>query len=144
MNRIVILMFLALTFFYDVSHGCVGKGNVGENVRLNPDIFVVIMNKRGDVDWQKTLGAEGQDVCLAIKTAAGDSFITTWLTNSKHGEFTFGLGWYGLAYVMKLDPTGRLTATTTVGNQYSPSSSIGVSPNPASTSCTVTYDVETL
>ncbi|MFM8770568.1 MAG: T9SS type A sorting domain-containing protein, partial [Candidatus Kapaibacterium sp.] len=70
-------------------------------------------------------------------------FVLTGWTYSYDGDFEGMNKGSSDIFVMKLDSNGNLTPSTSVNEQTSTSTSLLVSPNPLSTSSTITYTIDT-
>ena len=74
----------------------------------NWDVFVLCLNDRGSILWQKTFGGLGKDKAEAVKIAQnGDIFVAGW-TQSKGAGGDDG-------YVLRLNKSGKLLWDKTFG-----------------------------
>jgi len=72
------------------------------------DVYVIKIDKNGDMLWQKTYGGKGWDMAKAITQTKDGGFIMTGYTES------FGNGWNDV-YVIKIDQNGNLLWQRTYG-----------------------------
>ncbi len=77
-------------------------GNGGE------DIYIVALDKRGNVKWSKAIGGSGNERAWSIKQTSDGNLLIIGQTNS------FGAGGVD-GYVIKLDLSGNILWTRTVG-----------------------------
>ncbi len=71
------------------------------------DFWLVKLNGSGAIQWQKTIGGSGLDVCYAIQENNLGEIIACGSTNSLDGDVTGNRGTYDI-FVNKLSPTGIL------------------------------------
>jgi hypothetical protein len=74
------------------------------------DVYVVKLDANGNLQWTRTIGGENEDLGHSlIQTSDGGYAIA--------GEtYSFGAGGYDV-YVVKLDATGNLQWTKTIGGK---------------------------
>ena len=107
------------------------------------DIFVVKLNSNGEVIWKKTFGGIGFESGRSITTTSDDGILITGGTSSNDGDFNrMNKGGYDI-FIMKLDTDGYYTPSTSIDEQTSTSTPLLVTPNPLSTSSTITYTLDT-
>jgi hypothetical protein len=78
------------------------------------DVYVVKLDANGNLQWTKTIGGKGWDVGHSLIQTSDGGYAIAGLTLS------FGAGWADV-YVVKLDASGNLQWTKTIGakNKYS-------------------------
>ena len=94
--------------------GYVSSGSTNSYGAGNYDIYIVKLNSSGTLQWAKTVGDTGTDNAFSIIATADGGYAAAGQTNS------FGAGNYDM-YIVKLDGTGTLQWTGTVGssaNEY--------------------------
>ena len=107
------------------------------------DVFVIKLDSRGDVQWKKTFGGSENECGRSITTTPDGGYVLTGETSSIDGDFE-GMN-KGLEdiFVIKLDSNGILNPTSSVNDESSASVQLSVSPNPLSSSSTITYTIQT-
>jgi hypothetical protein len=105
------------------------------------DIFVMKLDGNGNVLWKKTYGGSGSEDGESITTTSDGGILITGDYRSNDGDFEgMNKGDWDI-FIMKLDSNGNLTPTTSV-NEQTTTSQLSVSPNPLSTSSTITYTLD--
>lgn len=129
------ILITGLTFSYDGDFNGMNKGG--------RDIFVIKLDKTGEVFWKKTFGGENYESGQSMTTTSDGSVLITGGTSSNDGDFK-GMNNGGQdIFVMKLDSNGNLNKSTSINEQTSTSTPLLVTPNPLSTSSTITYTTDT-
>ncbi|WP_457754193.1 hypothetical protein [Thermococcus sp.] len=77
----------------------------------NNDVWVIRLNREGQVLWQKTYGGKGDDTGYAVAVTPEGEFIIAASTNS------FGSGDYDF-WLLKLDKHGNIKWEMTYGGEY--------------------------
>jgi hypothetical protein len=79
------------------------------------DYWVVKLNSTGEIDWQKTIGGTGYDMCYSIKQTFDGGYILIGESNSTDGDV---LGLIGSSdfWVVKLSSTGIVEWQKTLGS----------------------------
>ncbi len=90
-----------------------------DSLRGLNDIWLVKLNAKGGVDWQKTIGGIGDDKLVQIKQIKGGGYIVVANSNStisgeKHDKNLGGLDYW----VLKLDKSGNIIWQKTFGGIY--------------------------
>jgi len=75
------------------------------------DIYILKLNSKGEVEWQKTFGGEYDDGAKSIKQTTDGGYIVAGWTKS------FGSG-EGDVYILKLDSKGEVEWQKTFGGKY--------------------------
>jgi hypothetical protein len=92
------------------------SGEKTQNTRGGTDYWVVKMNKAGKIEWDKTIGGNGNDYCKAvIQTLDGgyvlvgesNSFISVEKSEDSHGSTDY--------WIVKLDSAGNIEWDKTIG-----------------------------
>lgn len=81
----------------------------GRTTKNNFDCWVVKMDKKGNILWQKALGGEADDMAYAIVQTYDGNYILAGVTKSKTGDvsgYHTGSGYDG--WVVKLDEKGNI------------------------------------
>ncbi|WP_324736268.1 hypothetical protein VFC49_03990 [Thermococcus sp. SY098] len=87
------------------------------------DVWVLNLNKNGDIVWQKTYGGKGDDSGHAVAVAPNGDIIVAGSTDS------FGAGDYDI-WILRLDKNGNIRWETTYGGEYGEGAlDIAVMPN---------------
>jgi len=75
------------------------------------DVYILKLNSKGEVEWQKTFGGKYDDVANSIqRTTDGGYIVTGW-------TYSFGSGGYD-AYILKLNARGEVEWQKTFGGKY--------------------------
>lgn len=92
------------------------NGDVKNNHSNAKDFWVIKLDDKGKVQWQKCLGGKGYDVANSIRQTSDGGYIAAGYTNSNngdvkgiHGEFD---GW-----VVKLDDKGKIQWQKCLGDK---------------------------
>lgn len=125
-------------------------GITNVNVHYKPiyssDVFVVKLNAQGAIMWNRVIsgGDSVKDTLVALAQSSDGGVLLTGRTWGARGDFAVGdnqdNSWDQL-FVIKLDSQGRIFNTVHVDEPNSTLLSIGVAPNPGSTSFTISYTV---
>jgi len=75
------------------------------------DVYILKLNSKGEVEWQKTFGGEDDDVANSIQQTKDGGYIVAGWTNS------FGSGERD-AYILKLNSKGEVEWQKTFGGWY--------------------------
>jgi len=78
------------------------------------DVYILKLNSKGEVEWQKTFGGEGSDGAISIQQTTDGGYIVAGWTES------FGSG-YKDVYILKLDSKGEVDTTPPEVKFISPS-----------------------
>lgn len=84
-------------------------GNHGNN-----DFWVVKLSSAGSVQWKKTLGGTGLDICNSIIQVADGGYIAEGFTNSNDGDVSGNHGNVD-AWIVKLSSTGSVQWQKSLG-----------------------------
>lgn len=108
------------------------------------DIFVIKLDKDGDILWKRTFGGSNTELGCSITTAINGGILLTGYTGwNEDGDFE-GMSKGGMdIFVMKLDSNGNLNPSTSVTDYTSITPSLLVTPNPITTSSTVMFTIGT-
>ncbi len=108
-------------------------GNYG-----NGDYWIVKLNDTGSIQWQKALGGGGGDVAFSIQQTRDQGFIVAGASTSNDGNVSGQHGNRDTAdfWIVKLSPE----STNSVESESVTTPNISITPNPASTSATLTLD----
>jgi arginine repressor len=74
------------------------------------DIYVVKLDSSGNVVWTKTIGGSSDDFAHSIIQSSDGGYVVAGVT------YSFGAGWD--IYVVKLDSSGNVQWTKTIGGSY--------------------------
>ena len=92
------------------------SGNKKENSRGSSDIWIVKLDSIGNVEWDKTIGGSGSDICTSIRQTHDRGYIIGGASNSNisgektencHGDFDL--------WLIKLDNKGNIEWDKTLG-----------------------------
>jgi len=86
--------------------GWTGSFGSGES-----DVYILKLNSKGEVEWQKTFGGEGVDGAVSIQQTTDGGYIVAGWTNS------FGSGGHDV-YILKLNAKGEVQWQKTFGGWY--------------------------
>ena len=75
------------------------------------DVYILKLNSKGDVEWEKTFGGEKDDEANLIQQTTDGGYIAVGWTKS------FGSGGYDV-YILKLNAKGQLEWQKTFGEKY--------------------------
>ena len=78
---------------------------VGRYDTLYNDYWIVKLNTKGDIQWQKCLGGTGNDMAYSIHPTTDDGYIVAGWSVSNNSDTA---GNYGDCYVVKLDTAGNI------------------------------------
>lgn len=81
-------------------------GDVSQNFGLH-DLWVVKMNNKGVIQWEKTFGGEGWDYANDIRQTNDGGYIICGITSSQNGDFAHRPGAFDI-WVVKLSADGKL------------------------------------
>lgn len=117
------------------------NGDFEGMIKGETDIFVVKLDRDGEVLWKKTYGGTSIESGRSMSKTAEGGILVTGIALSNDGDFEgMNVGRSDIC-VFKLDKDGNLNPSTSVGEQTL-SASLRVSPNPISTSSTITYNMD--
>ncbi|RZJ36572.1 MAG: T9SS type A sorting domain-containing protein [Flavobacterium sp.] len=92
------------------------SGEKNENCRGNLDYWIVKLDPKGQIEWQKTYGGQFNDILKAVEPTADGGYIVGGYSNSPDSgdktEKCFGAGDF---WVLKLDKAGATTWQRTIG-----------------------------
>jgi hypothetical protein len=88
--------------------GYVVAGEILSFGTIYADIYVVKLDSSGNIEWAKTIGGSGDDYAYSIIQSSDGGYVIAGYTSS------FGAG-YGDIYVVKLDSSGNVIWTKTIG-----------------------------
>ncbi|MFI5170967.1 MAG: T9SS type A sorting domain-containing protein [Chitinophagales bacterium] len=92
-----------------------------ENPKGASDYWVIKLNASGDIVWENTIGAKGQEILTDINELPGGGYIVAGTSDSKIGfdktEDRHGI--YPDYWVMQLDATGNIIWQNTIGGMLS-------------------------
>jgi len=75
------------------------------------DVYILKLNAKGEVEWQKTFGGEDDDDAKSIQqTTDGGYIVAGWTDDFERGEYD--------AYVLKLNAKGQLEWQKMFGGKY--------------------------
>jgi len=74
------------------------------------DVYILKLNAKGDLEWQKTFGGKSDDEANSIQQTTDGGYIVTGWTNS------FGLGRYDV-YILKMNSKGEVEWQKTFGGK---------------------------
>lgn len=97
-----------------------GKGEIktSENFGLN-DLWIIKINARGELDWEKSYGGNGDDKLVKIIQLSDGGYLVVATSNSQKNEFKKTNGYGGLDYwVLRLDKNGNIVWEQTYGGLY--------------------------
>lgn len=97
-----------------------GKSGVktSENYGKN-DLWLVKINAKGDLEWEKSYGGSGEDQLVKVLQLTNGEFLIVAVSNSEANEFKKSNSFGGLDYwVLKLDQTGKVIWENTYGGIY--------------------------
>ena len=96
------------------------SGQKSENSRGSADIWIVKLDSVGNIQWDKTLGGAGEDICNTVRQTSDGGYILGGASNSNisgdktencRGDFDF--------WAIKLDKSGNIQWNKTLGgNKY--------------------------
>lgn len=79
------------------------------------DIFVIKLDMRGNVQWQKSIGGSSTDEGYSITTTVAGGYVLSGRTSSNDGDFTgMNKDLYDI-FIIKLDPRGDVQWSKTFG-----------------------------
>ena len=91
---------------YIVAGDSISKdGDVSGN-RGNADYWIVKLNVRGKIVWQKTLGGSGSDIATSIQQTTDGGYIIAGHSDSKDGDVSGNHGGYDYWIVKLVGPEG--------------------------------------
>jgi hypothetical protein len=120
-----------------------GMNQVNAIGNLAREVFVIKLDKRGNVDWKKSFGGRSPDFGASIATAPDKGYILTGGYESR--DFTLS-GIYrggGDIFLIKIDSSGSINPSTSVRDDAQPLSILSVTPNPLSAVACISYNVST-
>ncbi|WP_177766267.1 T9SS type A sorting domain-containing protein [Flavobacterium sp. I3-2] len=95
------------------------SGDKTDTLRGKNDIWLVKLNAKGGIDWQKTIGGNGDDKLVQIKQIKGGGYLVVANSNSTISGEKQDKNLGGLDYwVLKLDKTGNIIWQKTFGGIY--------------------------
>ena len=99
------------------------------------DCWIVKLTGSGGIEWQKSFGGDNADRAYSIQQTSDAGYIFVGQTYSTHGDLT---GNHGASdfWIVKLSPEG----TSSVESEIVTTHNISISPNPASTTATLSFE----
>lgn len=92
------------------------SGEKTENSRGNYDFWLVKLTKEGQVQWDKTIGGDGEDYGRGIKQTKEGGYVFSGISNSNiSGEKTEDNRGFFDYWVVKLDKMGNVIRDKTIG-----------------------------
>jgi len=92
------------------------SGQKSENSRGSADIWVVKLDSKGKIEWDKTIGGAGEDICTAIRQTPDGSYIVACGSNSNiSGDKTENCRGDFDLWIIKLDRSGNIEWNKTLG-----------------------------
>jgi hypothetical protein len=83
-------------------------GDVTSNKGFD-DVWIIKLDRKGNILWQKTMGGSGTDYCKSIIQTSDGGYIAGATTSSADGDVAFLHGPYNEDFwVLKLDDTGKI------------------------------------
>ena len=76
------------------------------------DVYILKLNSKGEIEWQKTFGEWYEDVANSIQQTTDGGYIVAGWTES------FGFGYYTDIYILKLNSKGEVEWQKTFGGEY--------------------------
>ena len=84
--------------------------------KSNNDIWLVNMDARGQIQWQRCYGGNGNDIPTSIRATGEGGFVVSGFTDSVTGDISNPLG--GLdGWVFRINSAGEIIWETTVGTE---------------------------
>ncbi len=83
-------------------------GDINGTYNGQEDIWVIKLNERGLVEWEKTFGGKLTDMCLSVSSFPDGGCVLTGFTNSNDGDFKGMNKGDNDIFVIKLDSNGNL------------------------------------
>src|SRR5690606_5342384 len=83
------------------------------------DIWILKLDRDGDLEWQKLYGGSSSDYCYSIQQTMDEGFIVAGLTNSSNSGTLNGLMNNGISdgWIFKLDQSGNIIWQKLLGGQ---------------------------
>jgi len=75
------------------------------------DVYILKLNSKGEIEWQKTFGGDGFDIAMSIQQTADGGYIIAGST------YSFGAGKEDV-YILKLNAKGEVEWQKTFGGKY--------------------------
>lgn len=95
------------------------SGDKNDSLRGRNDIWLVKINAKGGIDWQKTIGGTGDDKLVQIKQIKGGEYLVVANSNSAISGEKQDKNLGGLDYwILKLDKNGNIIWQKTYGGIY--------------------------
>ena len=124
------------------------RGNSGSSGPW--DLFVIRIESDGNTRWKKVYGGTNNEDGSSVVSSRNGASVITGSFNSYDYDFD---GLYRKAgtgrvseppdiFLIKLDSNGILNSTTSVNDESTSSTKLFVSPNPLSSSSTITYTIQ--
>ncbi|MGN6568262.1 MAG: hypothetical protein ACTHJ0_09930, partial [Flavipsychrobacter sp.] len=80
------------------------------------DVWIIKMDRNGNVIWQKTMGGSANDYCNSIKQTSDGGYIAGATTSSSDGDVSsLHSAYYQDYWAVKLDDTGKIEWQKTYG-----------------------------
>lgn len=116
----------------------------GDFVTMNSggrDIVIIKLDDGGNIQWKKAHGGSRSDQAFSVCPSYDNGFVLAGSSQSNTGIFEGMSNGSSDACILKVSAEGDLTSSTSVTEHSSPSNTLAVSPNPATSVSTVSYQV---
>jgi len=95
------------------------KGVKESDCKGNEDYWIIKLDARGELEWEKTIGGKGQDILTKVIPTKDGGFILGGSSNSDKSEDKKENNRGGLDFwIVKLDKKGIIEWETTLGGKY--------------------------
>lgn len=84
-----------------------GNVNGHHGTSLYTDYWIVKLNVKGKIQWQKSLGGASNDVAKSLQQTKDGGYIIAGYSSSNDGDVTANYGGYDY-WIVKLDPSGNM------------------------------------
>jgi len=100
--------FLSSTLTSDSGYIMIGRTGAPNLSTLGlSDIYIVKLDKNGNLEWQNRYGGTGMEIGYSIKQTPDMGFIFAGSTNSNDGDVSGGKGYHD-AWIVKIDSVGTI------------------------------------
>jgi len=93
------------------------SGYHGNVTPMGGDYWVVKLDRRGNVQWQRTLGGSNDDKALSIQQTSDGGYIVAGWTFSSDGDVPGNAGYGPYAWIVKLDRFGNIRWRSLLGGK---------------------------